>query len=259
MNTNNSLNLFYFFTINNKRNYCLKQPKYSICITNFNSIDTIKNSMDSILSKLDDRFEVVVSDNCSTDGSLDILEDYARAGRIKLIVERSSRGRGRQIAFENSKGEYIISGLDTDDKLSNSFNKFIDIYHQEHEGSMLSASRTVHIIPRKLVEEIGGWRDLQWGEDIDFHKRAINLAKHHELQQNIELIERGKNERSISSMFYEQFNASICCYRIGKKTSDQVSMANWRHRPIVFGFAVFTLIYCKIRRIKKLTYSQKKQ
>ena len=64
------------------------QPKYSVCITNYNSIDTIRESMKSIFNQLNESFEIVVCDNCSKDGSKEILQEYARRGKIKLVVER---------------------------------------------------------------------------------------------------------------------------------------------------------------------------
>ena len=106
---------------------------YSVCITNYNSIDTIRSSLESILSLLDDSFEVIVCDNYSNDGSRQVLEEYALKGRITLIVEHCSRGKGRQTAFESSQGKYIISGIDTDDRMTPDLHKFLEEYHKYHE------------------------------------------------------------------------------------------------------------------------------
>jgi hypothetical protein len=225
--------------------------KYSVCITNYNSIDTIRDSMESIFKQLNSSFEIVVCDNCSNDGSREVLQEYAQNGRIKLIVERSSRGKGRQIAFENSVGEYIISGLDTDDKVTGAFRTFLAIYHKEYEGYMLSVG-TIHIIPRQLVHEIGGWRDLKWGEDIDFHKRAKVLKKQFELQYSLLLVERGHNKRSFTARLSEMYNASLCSYKMGISTVEQVKMSFWFHRPIALGIAVFALINFKRKKLEVL-------
>jgi glycosyltransferase involved in cell wall biosynthesis len=231
------------------------QPKYSVCITNYNSIDTIRESMESIFHQFNESFEIVVCDNCSNDGSREVLQEYARRGKIKLVVEKSNRGKGRQIAFENSTGKYIISGLDTDDKLKPAFQKFLSIYHRDHEGYMLSAV-TIHIIPRQIVEEIGGWRDLQWGEDVDFHRRAKSLGRQHEFEYPLVLVERGDNKRSFNDRVSERFNASLCAYRIGKSVSDQVKMAIGFYKPIVLVFAVTGLVACKSRHVQKFRYPE---
>ena len=234
----------------------IKSYKYSVCITNYNSIDTIRESMLSIFNLLNDSFEIVVCDNCSNDGSKEVLQEYAQKGKIKLVVERSSRGKGRQIAFENSTGKYIISGLDTDDKLKQDFLIFLNVYHRYYEGEMLSAG-TIHVIPRKLVKEIGGWRDLKYGEDVDFHKRAKSSGRQHELEYPLILVQRGHNKRTLMEKGSEMLNASRCWYRIGKSVSDQVKMSFLLHKPIVMVFAVSTLIECKVRRVQKFSYPKK--
>ena len=127
--------------------------KYSICVTIYNMKNTLCPFMESILAQIDSDFEVVVCDNFSDDGSREILEEYTRRGQIKLILEHSTRGKGRQIAYEYSKGNYIISGLDADDVVKPTLKEVLKLYHAEHEGYVLSF-RTVHFIPRSLVEAV---------------------------------------------------------------------------------------------------------
>ena len=233
------------------------RKRYSVCITNYNSIDTIKSSLESLFCVINDDFEIVVCDNVSEDGSRAILEDYAAKRKIKLIVQRCSRGRGRMIAFENSVGEYIISGIDTDDKLKKNFQTFLNIYHKRHEGYMLSAG-TIHIIPRHIVEEIGGWRDLTWGEDIDFYKRAKCFGKQHDFGYSIDLADRGNNKRGFIDRLLERYDAAKCYYRIGKPVSQQVKMSTWLQKPVILILAVSALVECKSKHIKKFEYLIKK-
>ena len=58
-----------------------KNYYYSICITNFNSKNTLKRCLDSIICQIDSNFEIIISDNFSNDGSAEILEEYAQTGR----------------------------------------------------------------------------------------------------------------------------------------------------------------------------------
>jgi len=150
-------------------------PLYSICITHYNNAPTVKESLESILGQIDSRFEVVVVDNFSDDGSREVLESYASRGLIKLVVRRCSRGKGRQIAFEESAGDYILSGVDLDDIFRPVFVRLLDAYHKFFEGKCLFMSgrhEAITILPRTLAERVGGWRDVPAGEDIDLWARV---------------------------------------------------------------------------------------
>ena len=156
-------------------------PIYSICVTHYNNADTIRRALDSILAQIDSRFEIVVVDNFSSDGSREILEEYLRAGKINRLVEKhSSRGLGWQTAVENAKGKYVLVDLDMDDEFKPELKRLLEFYHSKCEGYILAAvadlesawSKNVTIGPRKLILELGGWPDLQFYEHSNLWGRA---------------------------------------------------------------------------------------
>lgn len=162
-------------------------PKYSICITHYNNAATVRQALESILRQIDDKFEVVIVDSLSTDGSKQILDEYARDGRIKLIEKRCSRGLGRQTALENSSGVYIIANLDMDDVFDQKLSNLLDLYHARCEGNLLRASKdedpdrwaqNVTIAPKDLLSQLGGWPDLQLFEDWYLWARAASVMKY---------------------------------------------------------------------------------
>jgi glycosyltransferase involved in cell wall biosynthesis len=155
----------------------MKTPKYSICITNYNCGPTMQSSLQSILGQLDGRFEIVVVDNLSTDASRDILRAFEARGKLKLIERKCSRGKGLQIAFENTIGEYIVSGLDLGDTYRSRLASFLDFYHAKCEGKLLHGlNEAVIVAPRSLIENLGGWRDLQRSEGWDLWSRAAKVG-----------------------------------------------------------------------------------
>ena len=155
---------------------------HSICITCRNNINTVEASLESILSQTNDKFEVIVVDAKSNDGTLQVLQKYAKKGYIKLIVKRCSRGKGRQIAFENSKGDYIIANIDLDDVFVPKLQALIRSYHAQCEDKILAAIQgnlnkgkwlpNITIGDRNLIKKLGGWRNLQYAEDWDLWSRA---------------------------------------------------------------------------------------
>ncbi len=150
---------------------------YSICITNYNKVQTLRDALDSILNQIDERFEVVVVDNSSDDGSFEILQDYARDKKIKLFTQKErNRGLGRQNAFLHSTGKWIISGLDTDDICLPRLCDLLKFYHETCEGKILSVKRTgVTVATRNLILQSGGWRDLQRYENWELFRRIAML------------------------------------------------------------------------------------
>jgi glycosyltransferase involved in cell wall biosynthesis len=152
--------------------------RYSVCITSYNSASTIRESLDSILNQIDDRYEVVVVDSASKDGTWEILNEYSNAGKIKLVNKKSSRGRGRQTAFENSSGEYLVSNFDMDDVLAPTLNSFLEIYHKIAEGKLLTTSLQTDffVAPRGLITNLGGWRNLNSCETWELTRRAAKAG-----------------------------------------------------------------------------------
>ncbi len=161
-------------------------PLYSICMLCYNNRATVEASLGSLegFTKSSEA-EIVVVDNESTDGSWEVLKEREGKG-VKLARAKCSRGRGRQIAFEASLGQYILSTLDCDDEFyEDGIRGMLKVYHSRFEGSMLMTRKTrqnehqaVAVSPRVLIEQAGGWRDLNWGEDWDLWNRVAKLGKY---------------------------------------------------------------------------------
>lgn len=90
--------------------------KVSIIIPAYNCDKYISSCLDSVLHQEEEDIEVIVVDDGSTDGTSDILEDYAkRDNRLQIIqVENGGPSRARNIGLENATGEWILF-VDADD------------------------------------------------------------------------------------------------------------------------------------------------
>jgi len=93
-------------------------PLVSIVIPLFNAKDYIAETIESVLKQSYKNIELIVVDDCSTDGSYELVEDFSkRDSRVKLIrLEQNFGGpaKPRNIGVKNSKGDYIAF-LDADD------------------------------------------------------------------------------------------------------------------------------------------------
>jgi glycosyltransferase involved in cell wall biosynthesis len=136
------------------------------------------------LAQIGGDFEVVVVDQNSTDGSLEILKQYEASNSIRLFHQtKRNRGLGRQLAFEKSTGEYIISNVDMDDVYEPKLEELTQKYHANAEGTMLrvvdsNRHGALTLSPRRLVSEIGGWKDLDYVEDRFMWGSACSLGKY---------------------------------------------------------------------------------
>ena len=83
--------------------------KVSVIVPVFNVKKYLKECLDSILSQTIDEIEIICGDGGSTDGSLEILEEYSQKyPNLKYITkERSGYGESVNDCVKMAQGEYI--------------------------------------------------------------------------------------------------------------------------------------------------------
>jgi glycosyltransferase involved in cell wall biosynthesis len=91
-------------------------PRFSVIITCYNQRDFIKEAVDSVLAQNCRDREIIVVNDCSTDGSNLVLERYAEAITLITLLTNEgavgARNRGAAIA----RGDFLVF-LDGDDRL----------------------------------------------------------------------------------------------------------------------------------------------
>jgi glycosyltransferase involved in cell wall biosynthesis len=86
------------------------RPLVSILLTSYNRERYLGAAIDSVLAQTYGCFELIVSDNCSTDRSVDIAREYARRdNRIRVSVNDRNIGQfeNRWHAATLARGEYL--------------------------------------------------------------------------------------------------------------------------------------------------------
>lgn len=79
----------------------------SVIIPTYNSAKQLSATLDAALSQTMQDIEVIVVDDCSTDDTMRVLEQY-RERIIVISQERQGRCAARNRGFVQSKGEYVI-------------------------------------------------------------------------------------------------------------------------------------------------------
>jgi len=89
---------------------CRAQPLISLGMPVFNGERYIRAALDDALAQSWGELEIIVSDNASTDGTREIVEDYAaRDSRIRYIRQERNRGAAWNYneVFRRSRGDYF--------------------------------------------------------------------------------------------------------------------------------------------------------
>ena len=84
--------------------------KITVIIPVFNEMKTIEQIMNLVLDQKKFILEVIVVDDCSIDGSKDILEKFKKYENIKMIFHEKNKGKGAAIksAVKYITGEIVI-------------------------------------------------------------------------------------------------------------------------------------------------------
>lgn len=137
----------------------------SVCIATYNGSSYIKEQLDSILMQLHKDDEVIISDDCSTDNTLNIIESY-NDHRIKIVRHTPQSKYGLKIirnmnlaslnfanAIENATGDIIFLSDQDDIWYPDKVKKMFDMMSNDnisvllHNFAVIDSSGTV-INPR---------------------------------------------------------------------------------------------------------------
>lgn len=121
-------------------------PTLSVVMSVYNAGDYLYKAVDSILNQTFQDFEFIIIEDCSTDNSLQILEEYAeKDSRIILIKKDKNKGvkgfiENLNIGLEKAKGKYIAR-MDNDDiSLPDRFEKQIALLENDPELFIVGSS-----------------------------------------------------------------------------------------------------------------------
>ncbi|MEQ8971684.1 MAG: glycosyltransferase [Coleofasciculus sp. C1-SOL-03] len=93
--------------------------KISVCITSYNQKNYLIEAIESVINQTIEPWEIIVVDDCSTDGSQEIIDEYARAypKLIRPFFHRKNLGisLNKRFAQERANGD-LFTYLDGDDR-----------------------------------------------------------------------------------------------------------------------------------------------
>ena len=191
------------------------KKKVSVVIPNYNGSRFLAEALDSVLTQTYTNFEIIVIDDGSTDGSVEILERYAQHdARVRIVRNSTNKGISfsRNHGIMASNGCEYVAFLDSDDVMApERIQKQVEylatypdvaavgswIAHINEEGQpqgvkryrarwcgkdprVLSApllAQSAVMIRRDIFETIGTYNEhIFYGEDYDLWLRMLSAG-----------------------------------------------------------------------------------
>jgi glycosyltransferase involved in cell wall biosynthesis len=186
-------------------NHPEKNRHISVVVPVFNGEKYLSKTLDSLLSQSFPDFEVICVDDCSTDASERILQDYARRD-TRIRAFKTSENLGSASKVLNFARQYMNGGffvyssqddLFSEDWLEKMHGRALEtgadavipevVFYHEHEPSKnrsmsgLRGDKSAHLTGREAMEQSLDWRipgNALWNRDIirklEFDEFAAN-------------------------------------------------------------------------------------
>ena len=116
-----------------KKKFSAMGKKVSVIIPVYNAAQYLERCLDSVINQTLKDIEIICINDCSTDNSLEILEEYAsKDNRIKIIDFKENKGvaAARNAGINEAQGEYI-GFVDPDDYIDSDF--YAQLYKKAYE------------------------------------------------------------------------------------------------------------------------------
>lgn len=148
-------------------------PFVSIAIITYNQKDFLKECIESILIQNYDNIEIVIADDCSTDGSQELLNTYKEKYPDKFVLKLAKKNRGitknSNVAHFACSGKYIFIMGGDDLMLPNKIIKQVEFMENNPECSVCyhnldvfdnSSNKTLYLMNNKSNSFEGYLRDV---------------------------------------------------------------------------------------------------
>lgn len=140
------------------------KPKISVIIPVYNVQDYLRKCLDSICGQTYQNLEIICVDDCSTDASMEILNEYAAKDTRVRVVQRDENGgqaEARQTGIDVATGDYIAF-VDSDDWLDDDYyEKMLFQMECDQTEIVVNKSILVHENDKVYPKNFPGHKTLQ--------------------------------------------------------------------------------------------------
>ena len=143
----------------------MSEPFFSILVPAYNNAKTLPTTLDSIIKQTNPDFEIIVCDDGSNDGTLEILKDYSsKDNRLKYFKHEQNLKtlNTRRDLIQEAHGQYITF-VDADDEI---LPNFLEVGRE----ALINSSLDILTFPIKGIDKKGDSNIKLTGKDVfEFH------------------------------------------------------------------------------------------
>ena len=155
-----------------------KTPLVSVVVATYNQKDVVEQALQSIVDQSYDNLEIIISDDCSSDGTQSILTDFAaRYPGVLLFLQKKNLGITANYNFltEKCSGKYVATFSGDDVMLLNKIERQVDALEADEGSSFCHHAVTIldyhsnipgKVLTRKYVNNITTIHDVLRGFGI---------------------------------------------------------------------------------------------
>lgn len=172
-------------------------PLVSIIIPCFNAVSFIDKAIESILNQSYKHWELLVIDDGSNDGSIEIVKEFAsKNSRIMVFSNRNNRGvsYSRNVGLYHASGEfitfhdaddishpqrieYLLFELLNNNKKQIVVSKYIRVNEEQKHLIVNTKKKLNHIsgmmFRKKVIKKLGFFKETNISEDSEYHERIL--------------------------------------------------------------------------------------
>lgn len=162
-------------------------PECSVLLPVFNNKDDILEAIYSVINQTFIKWELIVIDDCSTDGTYDVVNEFINNNpeyNIRLYKNHVNQGTYISLneGLKRAKGKYIAR-IDSDDTMvKNMLEEHLRVlYNNRHyiasqsqyirEGCEKKFGEITLVYNKKVIDEIGYYDSVRFGADTEFMMR----------------------------------------------------------------------------------------
>ena len=160
------------------------EPIYSICMCNYNMARTLDRAVSSVAAQLDDRFEIVLVDDGSSDDSVSIMHELALQYPIIRVValprdRRRKLGETFNVSIREASGTYCLLHIDCDDVWGPHLIAWVEVFHQIESAmdmDILLSGQQVKMAKRSLLLNYGAYPNIFRAQDLAMQVKFSNVG-----------------------------------------------------------------------------------